>query len=125
VSTVAELRANRRVTTAFIDAHPIIVALNPVSRSRTASGGEIIGQAPPRDEQTMRLVDQSSAGGNNPGDVRASDGSQRKYSHQLVAAWNAEMAVGDWWTQDGARYEVMEIMPFNGYERRGMVTRFG
>jgi hypothetical protein len=120
MSEIAELRAKRRQTTDFIAAHPTSLVLQTVSLSRTASGGELKGPAVPRLVQQLRLIDQSTAGGNTPGLIRAGDGAQRKVTHQLLGDWDAEMAVGD-----GGRYEILELLPFNGYERRAMVTRYG
>lgn len=125
MSTVAELRAKRRQTSAFIAAQPTTIALIPVSKAKTASGGVVTAQVTPRAEQTLRLIDQSTAGGNLPGILRAGDGQQRKITHQLLGAYDAVMAVGDFWMDGNARLEILELLPFNGYERRAMVTRYG
>src|SRR3954447_8578303 len=125
MSLQAELRANRRNTSAFIASRPLRLTLTPVLLSKTGSGG--IQSIPQRSRsvQTMRLIDQSSAGGNVPGLNRAGDGAQRKITHQLIGAYDSEMAVGDFWLADGARYEITELLPYNDYERRAMVTRYG
>lgn len=126
MSVSGELRAQRRVTSAFIAAQPISLTLNPVVLTKTASGGVVRGRTEPRDPQTLRLIDQSTAGGNNPGLLRAGDGAQRRVTHQLLGEYDSAMEVGDWWLgPGGARYEVVEMIPFNGYEKRGQVIRYG
>lgn len=126
MSVESELRNNRKNTSAFISAHPITLSLVPVESTRTPAGGITLTSAPPRAKQTFRLIDQSSTGGNNPGLIRAGDGAQRKVTHQLLGAYDAEMAVGDYWLDAaGVRYEIVEMLPDNGYERRGQVYRYG
>lgn len=126
MSVTGERNAQRRVTAAFIASAPLVLALRPANLTKTASGGTVRGPSEPREEQTFKLIDQSSAGGNNPGLLRASDGAQRRVTHQLLGAHDAVVEVGDWWLgDDGSRYEVAELLPFNGYERRGQVIRYG
>jgi hypothetical protein len=125
MSVQAELRAQKAITRAFILAQPSSIALQPVIVAKTASGGTTREHAAPREAQILRLIDQSTISGNSPGANRAEDGSQTKATHQLLGEYDATMAVGDWWESGGLRYEIVELLPFNGYERRAKVTQYG
>lgn len=126
MSVAAELRAQRRQTAGFIAANAMQLELLPRIRTKTASGYSTT-YGDPRPAQYFRLVDQSTTFlGNVPGRLRSSEGEQRKITHQLVGYWDAQVEVGDKWVDAlGARYEVDEILPDNGYERRAKVIRYG
>jgi hypothetical protein len=125
MSLATELRVNRRNTLAFIAARPLVIALIPQARVRTASGGAKYEDLPARAEQTLRLIEQASAYGNSPGLLQAQDGKQRRVQYQLLGAWDATIAIRDYFVLDGLRYEVLELLPFNGYERRGQLVQYG
>lgn len=125
MSNTSELRINRRNTLAFIQARPLALSLIPQQRTKTASGGFVYLPMPPRAEQTFRLIEQASAYGNNPGLLQASDGKQRRVQFQLLGTWDSTIAVYDYWVMGGLRYEVVELLPFNNYERRGQVVQYG
>jgi hypothetical protein len=125
MSIEAELRVNRRNTLAFIAARPIALALIPQQRTKTSSGGFRYEDLPLRAEQTLRLIEQASAYGNSPGLLQASDGKQRRVQYQLLGPYDAEIGLYDYWVSAGLRFEVAELMPYNGYERRGQVIQYG
>jgi hypothetical protein len=125
MSIQSELQINRRNTKAFINARPLIVALIPQVRTKTSSGGFRYETAPPRAEQTLRLIEQASAYGNSPGLLQSSDGKQRRVQYQLLGTFDATIEIYDYWISDDVRYEVGELLPFNGYERRGQVLQYG
>jgi hypothetical protein len=121
-----ELQHMRRVTKMFIAANTYPVTLTPAAYVRTGSGGKVRSNGPSRDEQMMRLIDQSGSTGSVPGPVRGEDGVNRTVTHMLLGAHDAEMEVGDRWTgADGLVYEIVEMFPDNGYERRARVSRYG
>jgi hypothetical protein len=120
-----ELVVNRRNTAAFIAKRPLVVDLIPQARTKTASGGFKFEDLPARPTQTLRLIEQASAYGNSPGLLQASDGKQRRVQFQLLGTFDATIGVYDYWLADGVRYEVAELLPYNGYERRGQVIRYG
>lgn len=120
-----ELSINKRNTLFFIAAKPIVLALIPQLRVKTASGGFVYQDAPARAEQTLRLIEQASAYGNSPGLLQASDGKQRRVQYQLLGTHDAVIGVHDYWIMDGMRFEVVELLPFNKYERRGQVVQYG
>jgi hypothetical protein len=122
-----EININRRNTHSFILARPSSIALIPVTATKTASGGTQRADAPPRETQTFRLIEQTTTSGNAPGRLPASDGHQTRVSWQLLGEWDAVMAIGDHWTdpKSGAGYKVEELLPYNGYERRARVVAYG
>lgn len=122
MATAAELQIKRRQTLAFIAANPYAVTLIPRVEVRTGAGGRVGSDGPPRLPQTLRLIDQSSASGNSPGALRSQDGLQRKGTHMLLGPYDASMALGDHWTSGGKQYHISELLPDNGYEKRGMVV---
>jgi hypothetical protein len=125
MSLQSELETQRRLTDMFIAANPITLALYPAGWVGSPSGGRARSATTPRAAQRFRLIDQSSTAGNSPGPQRAGDGKQRAATHQLLGAYNAVMEIDDWWTAGGKRYEITELLPDNGYERRARVTCYG
>jgi hypothetical protein len=126
MSYASERDAKRRGTKLFIDAHPLTLALIPSIRTKTASGGFVLSDGPPRVAEVMRLIEQASAYGNSPGLLPAQDGKQRRVRFQLLAEWFVTLAVGDHWLDEtGTRLEVVELLPYNDYERRGQVVSYG
>jgi hypothetical protein len=121
-----ELAVNRKNTKAFIDARPSTLALIPTTVVRTEAGGKRASDGPPRVAQVLRVIEQASAYGNSPGLLPTQDGQQRRVTYQLLGEFDAVMAVGDHWLDaDGIRYEVRELLPYNGYERRARVVQYG
>lgn len=120
-----ELSAHRSVTDAFIAANPSTVTLTPRERVKTGSGTKLV-EGLARPPQVMRIIDQSSPKGPTPGMVIAGDGKQRKVEYQLLGRWDALVGLYDVFTDpQGIRWEVAEILPDNGYERRAQVIRYG
>lgn len=125
MSIDAERRAQRRNTQAFIASRAFCIALIPSIKTKTASG-YTTSAGEPRREQFFALIDQSTTYGNVPGKLRSSEAGQRKIDHQLLGYWDADMEVGDHWDDGrGGRYEIDEMLPDNGYERRAKVIRYG
>jgi hypothetical protein len=125
MSVASELAVNRRNTLRFIAARPIVLRLTTTVTNRTETGGVALSDGPLRTAQTLRLIEQASAYGNSPGLLPAQDGKQRRVRFQLLGAYDSEIAVGDHWIDAGVRFEVVELLPFNGYERRGQVVQYG
>lgn len=121
-----ELAINRINTKYFIDARPSVLSLIPTIRTKTGSGGFRLADGVPRAAQVLRVIEQASAYGNNPGLLNAQDGQQRKVTYQLLGEYNAAMEVGDHFLDsNGIRSEIAELLPYNGYERRGRLVTYG
>jgi hypothetical protein len=126
MSLETELAVNRRNTLRFIAARPFVLQLVPSISARTETGGTAFSDGPLRSAQTLRLIEQASAYGNSPGLLPAQDGKQRRVRYQLLGGYDATIAVGDHWVDgNGVRFEVVELLPYNGYERRGQVVQYG
>jgi|SRR6185312_4580407 len=126
MSATSERRIQRKNTDAFIKPVQITISLIPVIKTKTSNGyASVDGE--PRAPQVFRLIDQSSTiVGNNPGRLRSSEGQQRKITHQLLGYADCVWEVGDYWTDSiGGRFEIDELLPDNGYERRAKVIRYG
>lgn len=120
-----ELAAQRRITKAFIDAHPVQVVLIPRVPTKTGTGTKLVDQTP-RSVQTVRLIDQSGGGGTTPGVITTLDGQQRKVEFQMLGTYDADFGLYDYWLDSqGVRLEVAELLPANGYEQRAQVVRYG
>jgi hypothetical protein len=121
-----EQDVNRANTIAFIAARPSSIVLIPSVRTKTASGGTRSTDGTKRAAQTLRLVEQTTSANNTPGRLPAGDGHEKRVSWLLLGAWDAVMDVGDRWTDaSGAGYQIEELLPYNGYERRARVMAYG
>lgn len=129
IVTNMELRMQRRNTQAFIEASPVDIALVPSVEQRRPSGAIAVTSGVPRPVQRFRLipmshterpVTSSSGAGADAGGV------QRKHDLTLLGNWDSEMAAGDYWyDENDQKYIVDEVIPFNGYERKGLVMSYG
>lgn len=117
-----ELALLRDQTAWFIEANPINLIVTPVRAMRTASGGTTVTNLPPRPVQRLRLISMSFT--QQP--LLTDDGTERRIDLTLLGPWNAMLDVGDWWRDgEGLRYEIVEMVPFNGYEVRALVVKSG
>ena len=118
---------NRRNTARFIAANPSNIRLIPRVRVKDANGMAWVDETP-RPLQTVRLIDQSGSVRPFPGIVPTAlpGGSQRKVEFLLLGKYDAQVRIGDYWTDlQGVRWEIEELLPYNGYEVRATVVRFG
>lgn len=117
-----DLGVQRRLTTAFISTAPQVVVLVPRAKVKQPGGGHKWQELAPRASQTMRFVEPP-----NPIDpIRTADGIEREVQFLLVAEHDAVIGVNDVFeTADGHWWEVVQLMHFNGWERRAMVARHG
>jgi len=129
ITTSMELRMQRRNTLAFIEASPVAIALTPQTEQRTASGAVSMVDGSQRPVQRFRLIPmshterpQSSTSGAGIG----SGGSQRKYDLTLLGNWDALIAPNDYWVDaNGQKYIVDAVIPYNGYEVKGLIMSYG
>lgn len=118
----AELKYQRRLTEWFIEFEPTDIALIPVQRVRTPSGGSRYEDLPPRRVQRFRVIRMSHT--QRP--LITEDGKERQIDLTLLGQWDAEMQVGDYWRDgEGLKYEIVELVPFNSYERKALVVKHG
>lgn len=119
-----ELKLNRANTLAFIAADPLTLTLQVRGSARTASGAYAWEGQAERQPQAFKLILQSPAGGSI--EQRTEDGTERQVDYILLGAWDAQIAVSDYWDDEaGQRWEVKAIVPRNGYETRAVVEAHG
>lgn len=119
-----ELDLHRKNTTAFIAVKPSVLTLTPHEQNRTQGGGYRLDAQPPRDPQTMRIIELGAH--QSPPILVLTDGKQREASYWLLAEWDADMAVNDtWMAADGREWLVGDIVRSNEYETRGLVVERG
>lgn len=116
-----ETTINRKNTLMFIQANPLVLALIPRERERTASGGSKYVDQPAREVQTFRLIPRDETTLPTFND----EGIDRSYDLVLLGAFDAQMSIRDYWhDENGFRYEVMDVQR-NSYEVKGAVVRKG
>jgi hypothetical protein len=121
----AELEVHRSNTRYFISVNPTSLVLIPRTRVISSTGVTLVDGAP-RAAQIVRLIDQSSTSGPQPGEARASDGKQRTVQYQLLGEHDAVWGLYDHWRDaQGVHWEIADMIPDNGYERRARVVRYG
>lgn len=117
-----ELALKRDQTMWFIAANPSQMILTPVRRDRTAGGGFTEVNLTPRPIQTLRVISMSAA--QKP--TLTENGIEREIDLTLLGPHDAEIEIGDWWLDsENLRYEVIEMVPPNGYEVRALVVKKG
>lgn len=116
-----ELDIQRSLTLAFIDTQPVMITLVPRIRTKQPAGGYVYVDQPPRDNQTMRLVESSGA----PIMLQGSDGVEREMEMMLLGRWDAIIGKFDKFTVFGRSYEVAGLYFPNMWEQRAQVIRFG
>lgn len=117
VAREPELLIHRRNTEYFIAWNPYPVTLIPRERVKTSSGSKWVDGSP-RVVQTMRLIPQSET---TP-PVTTADGKVRSITHVLLGRWDADMAIGDHWTDTiGSTFEIVDMSTPNGYELKALI----
>jgi hypothetical protein len=117
-----ELFVHRRNTAAFIAADHETITLIPRAHQRTSTGGFKWVELAPRPPQELKISERNSTART---DVRVIGGVQHEIEMTLVGLWDAEMAANDIFDHNGARWQIVQVEHFNGYEQRASVIRFG
>lgn len=118
---MSELTVQRRLTTAFINTQPVVLALIPRTKVKKPAGGFVWEDQPPRAPQTLRLIEP----GGMPPPVVTADGVERTVDFELLGEHSAVIGLWDYFLHDGAEWEVVQLLHFNGWERRAVVSRRG
>lgn len=113
----------RRVTQAFIDDDPYpVVLVSNSTKTKKPGGGYDMGAGVSRGTQTFKLV--ASFGDDG---VQTSEGGGQTHSwkYTLIGAWDAQIEIGDTWTDGDTKYRVVSLLQNNGYETRAAVEATG
>lgn len=125
MASANELKFQRANTKAFIAANSVVVTLIP-RVTQTDGAGTRYTDGAPRAPQTFRIVPgtNSSSAAPSPGVVLTQDGRDRMAEFMMLGEHTVTWAVGDHWTDaDGHLWEILQLFPENGYERRAGVLR--
>lgn len=115
-----ELERQRRLTSAFIEMDPTDVVLTPVARVTTPAGGYTESIGTPRPSQRFKLI--LLAYDQRPAITLA--GVERVIDYHIVAMPDAQIAVGDYWTDaDGTRWDVVGFSEGWEYEMKAFASR--
>lgn len=114
------LELHRKATQALIDDDPTTIVLIPRVQSTTPGGAKSYVDGTPRTAQRFKL----SLLGNDQRPIVTESGQERRIEYHLIGAYDAQIAVGDRWTDaDGTRYEVMGFTDGYGYMVKALVYR--
>lgn len=117
----AEIRAQRKITAAFIATQPVEIALRPRTKVKKATGGYDWEEGDERDPQVLRLIEPPRP--NDP--VRTADGEQHDVEFILLGAHDAVIEEYDTFDHAGKPWTIVQIYHDNGWERRAAVARHG
>lgn len=123
--TNTEQRVNRRLTQRFIQTSPRCIRLHPYERVKDDQGGWRFVAGELRPTQTFRFIEAGQPGSNAASTIIETDGVRREIELEILGEWCSEMEVYDRFELDDIKYEVIQIWPDNGWEKRGSVIRRG
>lgn len=115
-----ELKAQQRLSLAFIEADARDVILQRSSRTDDGAGGVVVGTPVSVGSQRLRLLPQEDGATERT----TAEGESATPQYMLMGPWNANMQRFDEFTLDGVRYQVVYIDD-RKYELKGEVIRLG
>lgn len=117
----AELKAQRRVTSAFIEADWIDVVLQRSPRTPDGAGGVLVGDPVPQPAQRFRLIPQEDGATART----TAEGELATPEFMLMGEWDCDMQRWDGFTlPDGRRFQIVYI-DNRQYEVKGEATFLG
>ena len=122
ISDDITMQTLRDSTTWFIATDSVTIALTPRVKIPKPGGAADWVNGTPRAPQKFMLIAEPAFGGV----VESGDGRQRQYNYVLVGEWDAVIEPGDWWVDSsGQHWEVVGMIPYNGYETKAGVHSIG
>lgn len=116
----AELKAQQRISRAFIDADARDVILLRSPRTDDGAGGFILGESVPQGAQRLRLLPQEDGATERT----TAEGESATPQYMLMGPSDANMQRWDEFVLDGTRYQIVYIDD-RKYELKGEVIRLG
>lgn len=113
----AELRVQRRLSTAFINADKKEIVLERSERTANDTGGFTDGPPDPLPAQDMRLIPSNR----QLPERELEDGSWAQPTHVLMAHWDSDMQRYDKFTDDGQVYVIVWVYEKHAYSRKADV----
>jgi hypothetical protein len=109
---LSENEVMRKQTAEFIAIYPqVLVLTRPVTASDGAGGST--ATPTPLAAQTFRQITQSTS---PQVFTRTIDGEEVKPDFVLLGEWNVDVQIGDYYTKDGAKHEVVYVKEDRRYE---------
>jgi len=121
--TTREQLAQRRLTREYIKLSPLHVRMTSYERLDDDMGGWRYIRGEQRYTQTFRLIENSQAGSNAAVVSINVDGVVREIEFLLLGDYCADIRLHDRFEKDGDEFQVVEIWPDNGWEKRASVIR--
>lgn len=125
----AELRVQRDLTKAFLEADAMTLVLH--TRTKVTSGVDkgMLIDGPDRPPQNFRLIIQPGGMGTPAfqGNARLdiTEASTAVFTAVLLGYYNAAMDIYDWWqTPEGQFVQITRILTSNQYEKKGLVASY-
>lgn len=109
------------LTRAFVAADPVTISLTPRTLVPDGEGGSVRTPQTPRAPQVFTLIEPGNSGFQQP--ISDDTGEQYTIEFMLLGDPDVVMERNDVFTYENQDYQIREIMPFNGYERRAVVIR--
>lgn len=124
---LSEIDFQRQVTSDFITADYVEIALIPREDVVLPSGGTASNDLTPRPVQRFRLIPMSHT--EHPVVSLLATGGQsgvtRRHDFTLLGAWDTVIQKNDWWQDtEGRRWIVDALVPYNGYQQKALVIAF-
>lgn len=117
-----ELKVQRGISQAFIEADPVEIQLTRPTVSPDGAGGQVrTATANVGGLQRMRLIPL----GDGAAQRLTADGKEVTPTYMLMGLYSAAMQRGDQFTMDGRRYEIVFINQNTQYEIKGEVAYLG
>lgn len=123
------LKALRKATEVSLKIDSELIVLIPHVKTKQPGGGYALVAGTPRAPQQFSVeatVAALSGISGTAGGVTKGEGTEvHTWAYQLVGRYNSEIAIGDTWAYHGTIYRVVGLQPYNGYERRAVVSAIG
>lgn len=121
--TTKEQRVNRRLTKLFIKMDPRGIRLTPYQRLADDMGGWRYVKGEIRPTQDFKFIESGQPGTNAATNATGIDGVLREIEFEVVGPWDADITLYDRFEMGGDEFEVVQIWPENGWEKRASVVR--
>lgn len=121
--TTREQQANRRLTRAYVRSNAVNIRMTSYTRHQDDQGSWRYLRGDDRFTQPFRLIESGQPGSNAARSVTGVDGISRVIEFELLGDHCADLRLYDRFILNGDEFEVIEVWPDNGYEKRASVVR--
>lgn len=119
-----ELAVHRRLTNHFISTDYTDIILHTRVEGTGDNKGVLVA-GPDRPSQRFRLIPQNISP-QSGARWDATELGTNTFLFVLMGNWDAVIELYDWWESpnNGQRYQVDTVLPFNGYEQKGCINLY-